>query len=100
MNKTIRQGDILLRQVDRIKGKKIGTGRRILAYGEKTGHNHTMIGDVNYYDNGNGSVLCQVFGQAELTHQEHHNIQIPKGDYIVIRQREFDLVEGIRRVQD
>ncbi len=95
----IRQGDILLLKVNKIEGQKIANGKRVLAYGEKTGHSHVMIGNVDYYDNGNG-LLCQVKSHAELMHEEHQKIDIPSGNYMVVRQREFDIVEGIRRVQD
>lgn len=98
--KEIRQGDILLRVVDEIEGKPIGTGRRILAYGEKTGHSHVLDGDVSYYENGDGQILCSVNGSAELVHQEHKNIHVPMGKYLIVRQRESDIVEGIRQVKD
>lgn len=96
----IRQGDILLKRIDGIEGKLVGTGKRVLAYGEKTGHSHVLDGDVSYFDNGNGQLLCHVDGKTELVHQEHKSIQIPIGDYLVIRQRESDIVEGIRQVSD
>lgn len=96
---TIRQGDILLKKINKIEGRKIGDKKRVLAYGEKTGHSHIMQGDVTFYEN-NGQTLCQVHSNAELIHQEHNRIDIPKGEYLVIRQREFDVVEGIRTVSD
>lgn len=96
----IRQGDILLKKLDGIEGKPIGTGKMVLAYGEKTGHSHVLDGDVSYFENGNGQLLCRVNGNAELVHQEHKSIQIPIGDYLIIRQREYDIVEGIRQVSD
>ena len=103
----IRQGDILLKRIDRIEDNiivneqlKLSTGKRVLAYGEKTGHTHVLDGDVSYFDNGNGQLLCRVDGKAELVHQEHKSIQIPTGDYLIIRQRESDIVEGIRQVSD
>lgn len=38
----IRQGDILLKRIDMIEGKLIGTGKMTLAYGEKTGYSHIL----------------------------------------------------------
>jgi len=96
----LRQGDILLVKTDKVQGKLVGTGRRILAHGEVTGHSHVLDGDVKYYNNGNGLLIAQVHGDARLTHEEHNMINVPEGDYLVIRQREFDVVEGIRRVSD
>lgn len=106
----VRQGDILLvpkkltgkNKVDSNEIlKEIGKNEKILAYGEKTGHSHTLRGDVTFYDGGNGLTLCQVgIEGAILVHQEHDHINIEEGDYIVVTQREYDLVEGIRMVSD
>ncbi len=96
----LRQGDILLVRTDKIQGNLVGTGKRTLAYGEVTGHSHVLDGDVKYYDNGNGLLIAQVHGDAILTHEEHSTINVPEGDYLVIRQREFDVAEGIRKVSD
>ncbi len=96
----LRQGDILLVKTDKIQGNLVGTGRRILAYGEVTGHSHVLDGDVKYYDNGNGLLIAQVSSESKLTHEEHGMINVPEGDYLVIRQREFDVAEGIRKVSD
>lgn len=105
MEEKIRQGDILLKRIDKIEGKLVGTGNRILAYGEKTGNSHQLIGaDTKFYENGNGQILCSINGNAELIHQEHKGIPlhqfVPAGNYIVIRQRESDILEGIRQVSD
>lgn len=99
-DKCIRQGDILLKRIDKVEGKPVGTGRRVLAYGEKTGHSHTLDGNVTFFENGNGQVLCSINGKTELIHQEHKNIDVPIGNYLVIRQRESDIIEGIRQVSD
>ena len=101
MRNQIRQGDVLLEEtnLEEYKDKKLlGTGRRVLAYGEVTGHSHVLNGNINYYGN-NGLVICQV-EDGILSHEEHGNISIPKGDYIVINQREYDVMTGIRNVMD
>lgn len=97
----IRQGDILLKEInlEEYKNKTlVGQGRRAIAYGEVTGHSHVLNGNVKYYESG-GMTLCQV-EDGVLTHEEHKNIEIPKGDYIIINQREFDIMSGIRKVMD
>lgn len=103
MTNMIRQGDILIISrniIDKEELKEIGKNEKILAYGEKTGHSHTLRGDVTFYDN-NGQILCQVGSEgAILVHQEHDPINIDEGDYIVINQREYDLLEGTRMVSD
>ena len=99
--KQFRQGDILLKEInlEEYKNKTIkGEGRRVLAYGEVTGHSHVLDGDIRYYDS-NGTILCQV-EEGMLMHEEHSQINISKGDYIVINQREFDIMSGIRQVMD
>ncbi|MDD3474418.1 MAG: hypothetical protein PHP08_00760 [Candidatus Dojkabacteria bacterium] len=98
----VRQGDILLvkKNVGISKLKKIAENQYVLAYGEVTGHSHVMKGDVKFYDNGNGQILCRVKGKAELIHEEHEKIGVPEGEWLVVRQRELDLIEGIRSVTD
>jgi hypothetical protein len=105
MKEQIRQGDVLLNEID--VGREslednipIAQDRKVLAYGEKTGHSHVLTGDVNFYNATGNQVLCRVNSGAQLVHEEHRNIDIPKGDYLVIIQREFDAVRGIRRVMD
>lgn len=105
MKRQIRQGDVLLKEIDMknvyLKGSTpIAKDKKTLAYGEKTGHSHVLMGDVNFYNTGEDQIVCQVNSSAELMHEEHGNIDVPKGDYIVIIQREFDAIEGIRRVMD
>lgn len=101
MKNQIRQGDVLLEEtnMEEHKDKKLlGEGRRVLAYGEVTGHSHILDGNIKYYEN-NGTIICQI-EEGVLSHEEHGNIDIPKGDYIVINQREHDVLSGIRRVMD
>jgi hypothetical protein len=101
MKNQIRQGDILLEEtnLEEHKNKKLlGTGSRVLAYGEVTGHSHIIDGNIRYYED-SGMIICQV-QDGVLSHEEHGNITIPMGDYIVINQRELDVMTGIRRVMD
>lgn len=112
MRRQIRQGDILLEEIDMKQQLKlsenmalkdsmpIARDKKVLAYGEKTGHSHVLTGDVNFYSTGSDQVICQVNSSAKLIHEEHGNIDVPKGDYLVIIQREFDAVQGIRTVTD
>lgn len=105
MREQIRQGDVLLEEIkngnESLKDKiPIAKDSKVLAYGEKTGHSHILTGDVNFYNTGNDQVICQVNGSAQLIHEEHGHIDVPKGEYLVIIQREFDAVRGIRTVMD
>ena len=96
----IRQGDVLLETVDEIpKGSKVKDDK-ILAYGEVTGHHHRFeTPQVTVYAQGD-TQYAVVDKESTLMHEEHENLQVPKGIYKVKIQREFDLMTGIRQVYD
>jgi hypothetical protein len=100
---TYRQGDVLLvktRSTERKSLVAATKGSRVLAYGEVTGHKHVLSGDrAEFYDN-QGTVLVNLPVGGELVHEEHSAIQLPKGTYKVVLQREHDLVQGVRAVMD
>lgn len=96
-----RQGDILLKKIEKIDGKKVCEEQKILAYGEVTGHKHVLKGKgVKFFETEDGQVQVQVEQTAQLMHEEHHQIDIEQGNYLIVQQREFDLVEGVRQVAD
>ena len=68
-------------------------GRIVLAHGEATGHAHAIVeqGVRFFREDGAGAGLLRIpGGGAQVVHEEHATIQLPKGLYRVIRQREFD----------
>jgi hypothetical protein len=95
----IRQGDVLIIPVATIPTDttpvKRDRGRVVLAYGEATGHAHTILHpDVTLVTQGEADELrmwMQVTSPApvELTHDEHDTLLIPPGNYEVRRQREY-----------
>ena len=94
------QGDVILKKVNDIKGKKLN--HLTLAEGEVTGHHHTITkGDAELYDE-NGTLFLKVNSkEAELTHQEHNTITLPKGDYEVGIVKEYDhFEEEAKQVRD
>jgi len=103
--KHYRQGDVLIMN---IKNPEIGeevkrdNGKVVLAYGEVTGHSHA-IGDQNVYlylhAKNAGEKILKVKEDADLCHEEHSRIRLPKGDYVVRIQREYS-PEAIRNVRD
>src|SRR4030065_772650 len=98
--KMFRQGDVLIKEVSQTSGTLTDKGKKILAYGEVTGHTHELIGKgVEFFDD-EGRVFVSVPDTASLVHQEHAELEIPQGQYKVIIQREFDIVEGTRQVSD
>jgi len=104
------QGDILFKRVEdkkfNTKGmKKLETN--IVAEGEATGHAHRFAepqyqrGDVGLFSDATGRMFVVVRRQAEITHEEHGNFDLPPGNYIVDKVREKDHIsDEVRRVID
>lgn len=95
----IRQGDILL-----IPAEKIPFGltqkNNILAYGEVTGHSHKLVGKAMVWVDTKGNQYVQAEQDCSLEHEEHETLQVEKGQYQVIIQREYSVLEGVRQVSD
>lgn len=95
----IRQGDVLLKRIDSIpKGMK-KEDKCILAYGEVTGHKHQILEYGTLFKKDNRSFL-EMKDNGILKHEEHAALNIPKGCYEVVIQREFDLLGQVRQVMD
>jgi len=95
----MQQGDVIVEVVEKVKGKKLN--HLTLAKGEVTGHHHTITkGNAELYEE-NGILYLKVLDEAELTHQEHGVITLPKNDYIVRKVREYShFDEETKNVQD
>jgi hypothetical protein len=100
----IRQGDVLFTRVKKIpKGARQYREKKILAYGEVTGHSHAVAtadsGFAEVMDiEGYGTVLVSDRG-ISIVHEEHGAVEIPAGIYRVDIQREYT-PEAIRNVAD
>ena len=102
-----RQGDVLIVPVAKIPGDlqpvNREKGRVILAHGEVTGHAHAIKDKraALFRDPKLAAIFMHVSGDSPvaLEHDEHDTIQVPPGDYRVIRQREYH-PEEIRNVAD
>lgn len=95
----LRQGDVILIPAsETVNGDKLA--HLTLAEGEVTGHRHRISqGNAQLYER-NGTLYLKVLSPtALLTHEEHQPIAIPKGDWIVRIQREYE-PEGWRYVAD
>lgn len=105
-SKLYAQGDILLEPVDDRSAVRVAAVRKasahrvILAHGEVTGHTHRIErGAVMFRDDGLardipaelyiGHIVIRT-PVADLVHEEHATITLPRGVYRVRRQREFD----------
>lgn len=111
--KTWRQGDVLIIEAptDVKRGKKVpraADGRVILAAGEVTGHHHAIASkDATLFDRAEddaalalGERILSTRRKVTLRHEEHAPIDLPKGNYIVRTQVEFDPTTMARRVED
>jgi len=96
-----RQGDILLKPISQFPSNIFKKKDLIIAYGEITGHTHQFTDPnlVSVYEL-NQQLFVEIEDTSELVHDEHNTLLIPQGKYEVIRQREVDLSEEIRKVMD
>jgi hypothetical protein len=93
MKFSARQGDILLVEVDKIPNN-VKNKDNILALGEATNHSHRILNAQVMVDN-LGNQFINVPQQAQVVHEEHKPITVPRGKYRLIQQREFDLVNEV-----
>ncbi len=91
-----RQGDVLLKPINTLPENlnvvKPAGKRFILAEGEATGHHHAVNDIKNvamFFDKVNRKIYLIVKKPADLVHEEHDKINLPIGNYEVIRQREY-----------
>lgn len=102
-----RQGDVLIRQIDKLPKDAMAVpnkGRIVLAYGEATGHAHAIASDeaMEYtMVDAHGAVrrFLSVASSATVKHEEHAAIPLPAGVYEIVQQREYS-PEEIRNVAD
>ena len=98
--KAYRQGDVSIMAVDSVpkQARKL-KGELVLAHGEVTGHAHRIVeGRAFLYQVAAGLLYLRVLSEfAKLYHEEHEDIVLPKGEYEIRRQREFDPFAGRRR---
>lgn len=107
----IRHGDVLLRprdgklSVDALLAQGSLTevpaedGRAVIAHGEHSGHSHSLPygGAVLYQETETGAGILSVKTKSSLDHLvdgkptgEHASVDVPPGEYDVVRQQEID----------
>lgn len=105
----VRQGDLLIETAttpmpENVKPRPMRDGRWVAAYGEVTGHAHTLNPDTcELYEDEKGTMWLRVKEgtTAALTHEEHDTQTFAPGLYTVTPQREYDAArDGERRVID
>jgi hypothetical protein len=99
------QGDVLLIASEAIptSAKEVPSdGVVTVAFGEATGHHHSIYSDrVKMFreDGSGGGLFILAESPVDLTHQEHDTIKLPVGTYEIRLQR--TLRSGlVRRVED
>lgn len=106
----VRQGDVFIRPVPDPWGYGNGSGipssakpraGAVLVEGEKTGHMHEVTkGDVELFEK-NGTLYMRVTSEsATVTHPDHKSVTVPKGDYEVRRQKEYQGDAQPRQLSD
>lgn len=95
-----RHGDVLVQSVSALPEAHSRPGVT-LARGEVTGHSHRFsdAAAVQLYTAGMETYVQVLADSADLIHEEHATITLPRGVYRVWMQREYS-PEAIRRVLD
>lgn len=98
-----RQGDLLFVRVKKMPKKVRKRASKVILEGEATGHKHAVSHGADIYDMigwpRKDTFLAVEDDIAEIVHDEHGTIELPKGVWQVIRQQEYN--DGvIRRVAD
>lgn len=96
----IRQGDVVLRKVTSFPDG-LTEKDKVIALGELTGHKHRFDSEaVCVFKDKENTQYVDVKQESELIHEEHANLKVPKGKYVVVVQREVDLLGEVRQVMD
>jgi len=96
MAKMHRQGDLLFIRVDeKIPKKAKKRDSKVILEGEATGHTHRISHGADIYDmmgfpREKETWLSVEDDIAEIVHDEHAPIQLEKGVWKVVRQREYN----------
>ena len=101
--KAYRQGDVVI-TVHNIPKDAKRTQTTVLAEGEATGHAHRIMqGKAMLYMQASlGLMYLRVLSdRATIGHEEHEDMILPRGEYHIHIQREYDWFnETVRRVVD
>jgi len=93
-----RQGEVEIFKTKKVKGKMLP--HKVIAEGETTGHKHEIIGEAELYEK-NGVLYLSAKEEVEIIHPEHKAIRLPKGNYQIEFQREYEIgEEEYKRVRD
>lgn len=102
---SFRQGDVLISRICSAPKADVHpvqpeNGRLILAYGEATGHSHSIPATHGSMTRRDDVLFLTIDQLTEVTHQEHAPITLEPGVYAVERQREWSDAQEPRYVAD
>lgn len=96
-----RQGDLLIIPISKVPINAELRTDNILALGEATGHKHQLIGNGQISGKQSGIQYVEIVEPSKIVHEEHKEISLDKGSYVIIHQREYDpFAQMTRRVMD
>ena len=86
-----RQGDLLFEKMDKVpKGRRKVRKDNIILRGEATGHAHRLKGgELFELWSWEPGLYIEIKTKGQIVHEEHAPIELEKGFYRVIRQREY-----------
>jgi hypothetical protein len=97
-----RHGDVLIAAIDQLPQDLVLENGATLARGEATGHSHHFADPsvIELFRGLDGLLYLKVVAdEAQLVHEEHQALSIPRGVYRVWQQREYS-PQAIRRMID
>lgn len=92
------QGDIVFVPSKEVKGEEQKhNGRFTVGFGEATGHHHDVIcDDMKVLKTEQGYILV-LGSEGRVVHQEHKDIVLAPGMYVVEHERERDYFQNVVR---
>ena len=94
--KIFRHGDLLIREIWSIPSDAVQKSTNIIAEGEKTGHNHQLVGSHQIFETDEATYF-EAKQELSIEHPEHNTIQIPKGNYKILHEREYNSFKNIEK---
>jgi len=89
--KHYRHGDVLFTRIEDLPENVIQMDTKIIAEGEKTGHNHKFGNEQTLvYKDNEGKKFVTLSTVDTLKHPEHKEMTMPIGNYAVSIEREYD----------
>ena len=89
--KNYRQGDVIIVGIEKLPVDKKSLKARkdnVILEGETSGHKHLLL-EGELYEDEQGNLFVKANEDTQVVHEEHKPIDIEKGLYRVIRQREY-----------